>query len=76
MDDGFGLDLAVGFDPKGTHSQALLKAVTGTGRTSDLKGLPDSYRLVGAFSAIGLERSDLQPLKPSPRGGEGWVRGF
>jgi hypothetical protein len=33
--------------------------VTGTGRSSNLTGLPDSGRLVGAFSAIGLERSDL-----------------
>jgi hypothetical protein len=59
VDDGFGLDLSVGFDPKGTHSQAVLKAVTGTGRTSNLAGLPDSERLVGAGAAIGLERGDL-----------------
>jgi hypothetical protein len=59
VDDGFGLDLSVGFDPKGTHSQGVLKAVTGTGRTSNLTGLPDSDRLVGAFSGIGLERGDL-----------------
>jgi hypothetical protein len=59
VDDGFGLDLSAGFDPKGTHSQAVLKAVTGTGRTSNLTGLPDSERLVGAFAAIGLERGDL-----------------
>jgi len=59
VDDGFGLDLSVGFDPKGAHSQAVLKAVTGSGRTSNLTGLPDSERLVGAFSAVGLERGDL-----------------
>src|SRR5262249_35848651 len=41
------------------HSQSVLKAVTGTGRTSNLTGLPDSDRLVAAFAAIGLERSDL-----------------
>jgi hypothetical protein len=57
--DGFGVDLSVGFDPKGTHSQALLKSVTGTNRSSNLTGLPDSERLVGAISAIGLERTDL-----------------
>jgi hypothetical protein len=59
VDDGFGLDLAVGFDAKGTNSQGVLKAVTGVGRTSNLTGLPDSDRLVGAFSAIGLDRADL-----------------
>jgi hypothetical protein len=59
LDDGFGLDLSAGFDPKGTHSQAVLKAVTGAGRTSNLAGLPESERLVGAFAAIGLERDDL-----------------
>jgi hypothetical protein len=59
VDDGFGLDLSVGFDPKGRHAQAVLKAVTGAGRTSNLAGLPDSDRLVGAFAAIGLERADL-----------------
>ncbi len=59
VDDGFGLDLSVGFDPKGTQSQAILKAVTGVGRSSNLTGLPDSERLVGAFSAIGLDRADL-----------------
>jgi hypothetical protein len=57
--DGFGLDLTVGFDPRGTHSRDVLKAFTGTGRTSNLAGLPDSERLVGAGAAIGLERGDL-----------------
>jgi hypothetical protein len=59
VDDGFGLDLSVGFDAGGKESQAVLQAVTGTGRTSNLVGLPDSDRLVGACSAIGLERADL-----------------
>jgi hypothetical protein len=59
VNDGLGLDLSVGFDPKGPHSQGILKAITGTGRTSDLKGLPDSERLVGAFAAIGLDRPDM-----------------
>jgi hypothetical protein len=59
VDDGFGLDLSVGFDPKGKESQAVLKAVTGSGRTSNLAGLPDLDRLVGAFAAVGLERDDL-----------------
>jgi len=59
VDDGVGLDLSVGFDPKGTQSQAVLKAVTGSGRTSNLNGLPDSDRLVVAFAAIGLKRGDL-----------------
>ena len=59
VDGGFGLDLSVGFDPKGTHSQAVLKAITGVGRSSNLSGLPDSERLVGAFAAIGLDRADL-----------------
>ena len=60
LDNGFGLDLSVAFDTRGTESQGLLKAITGTGRTSNLNGLPDSERLVGAFAAIGLERADLQ----------------
>jgi hypothetical protein len=59
VQDGFGLDLSVGFDPKGKHSQGVIKAFTGTGRASSLAGLPDSERLVGAFAAIGLERGDL-----------------
>jgi hypothetical protein len=57
VDGGFGLDLGLGFDPKGVHSQKLCKAFSG--RTSNLAGLPDSDRLVGAFSTIGLERTDL-----------------
>jgi hypothetical protein len=56
---GLGLDVSVGFDPKGTHSRDLLKAVSETGRTSNLGGLPDSERLVGAFAIIGLEPKDL-----------------
>src|SRR5262249_10718002 len=59
IDDGIGLDLSVGFDPNGAESQAVLKAVTGSGRTSNLAGLPDSDRLVGAFAAIGLNRDDM-----------------
>jgi hypothetical protein len=59
VDDGFGLDLGVGFDPAGKHSQAVLKAITGAGRTSNLNGLPDSERLIGAGAAIGLDRADL-----------------
>lgn len=59
VDEGFGLDLSVGFDPKGTDSQSVLKAVTGAGRTSNLAGLPASDRLVGAFAAVGLERGNL-----------------
>jgi hypothetical protein len=59
FDDGLGLDVSVGFDPKGTHSRDLLKAVSETGRTSNLGGLPDSERLVGAFAVIGLEPKDL-----------------
>jgi hypothetical protein len=62
LDDGLGLDLSVGFDPKGTHSQAMLKAVRGTGRSSNLAGLPESERLVGAVAAVGLEQKDLLPL--------------
>jgi hypothetical protein len=50
FDDGLGLDLSVGFDPKGTHSRAVLKAIGGTGRFSNLAALPDSERLVGAFA--------------------------
>jgi hypothetical protein len=57
-DDGLGLDVVVGFDPKGTHFRDLLKAVSGTGRTSNLSGLPDSERLLGAFAVIGLEPKD------------------
>jgi hypothetical protein len=59
LDDGLGLGVGVGFDPQGVNSQAVLKAFSGPGRTSDLAGLPDSERLVGAFAAIGLERPDL-----------------
>jgi hypothetical protein len=59
VDDGFGLDLSVEFDPKGTHAKAVLKAVSGAGRTSNLTGLPDSDRLLGAAAAIGLDRPDL-----------------
>jgi hypothetical protein len=59
VDDGFGLDLSVGFDPKGKDAGPVLKAFTGAGRSSNLAGLPDSERLVGAFAAIGLERGDL-----------------
>jgi hypothetical protein len=59
VNDGLGLDATVGFDPKGPNSQALLKSITGAGRTSDLSGLPNSDRLIGAFAAIGLERNDL-----------------
>lgn len=57
--DGLGLDVSVGFDPKGTHSRDLLKAVSGTGRTTNLAGLPNSERLVGAFAVIGLQPKDL-----------------
>lgn len=56
--DGLGLDVSIGFDPKGKHSRDLLKAVSGTGRTTNLAGLPDSERLVGAFAVIGLEPKD------------------
>jgi hypothetical protein len=76
VDDGFGLDLAVGFDRKGTNSQAVLKAVTGVGRTSNLTGLPDSDRLVGAFSAIGLNRGDLHLARVLARDLWFGMRGF
>jgi hypothetical protein len=59
VNEGIGLDLSIMFDPKGAHSQAALKALSGGGRTSNLAGLPDSDRLVAAFAAIGLERGDM-----------------
>src|SRR5205823_218601 len=59
VNDGFGLDVSVAFDPKGKHSPGVLKALSGNGRTSNLNGLPDSDKLIAAFSAIGLERADL-----------------
>jgi hypothetical protein len=60
VEDGLGLDLSVGFDPKGTESRAVLKAISGAGRTSNVAALPDSERLVAAFAAIGLDRADME----------------
>jgi hypothetical protein len=61
LDDGLGVDLSVGFDPKGPQSPAVLKAIADTGRSTNLAGLPDSERLVGAFAAVGLGAQDPPP---------------
>ncbi len=59
VENGIGLDVSLGFDPKGKHAPVVLKAIGGGGRTSNLKGLPDSERLVGALAVVGLDRADL-----------------
>lgn len=58
LDDGLGVDITVGFDPKGKESQALLKALGAGGRTSNLAGLPVGGPVVAAFASAGGATDD------------------
>jgi len=58
LDDGLGVDVTVGFDPKGKESQALLKALNAGGRTSNLAGLPVGGPVVAAFASAGGATDD------------------
>jgi hypothetical protein len=60
LDEGLGVDLTAGFDPKGKESQALLKTFAAPGRTSSLIGLPEGPPLLGALGFIGVDDNSFE----------------